>query len=1437
MLKSLLLICFLLFISLCVIGQDFSNKGKDFWVGYGYHQAMVGDSNRQNMVLYFTSDVAANVKVEIPGVGWSKTYQVSANAVTESDPLPKSGSDDARLLKDSLYNTGIHITSDNPIVAYAHTYNLANSGASLLFPVNTLGQEYYSLNFTQKANTYASNSWAFVIATEDNTLVEITPSGNTITHLARQTFSVTLQKGQIYNLMGTTVDIGNNYTGVDLTGTKIRSVGTGTEGCKRIAVYSGSGRVSINCENTTSSSDNIFQQVFPQSAWGRRFLTVPTANLPNNYFRIAVSDPSTIVSVDGIQLTNLNNSFYYEITANTPKIVVSDRPVMVAQYITSGNDPGTAPCGNSFETNGDPEMIYLSPLEQTIDKVTLNSTEHFKITSHYINVVIKTSAIKSFTLDGKDSSSVFKSFPGDPAYSYAVFHVSKGTHNLRADSGFNAIAYGYGQKESYGYNAGTNIKNLNEFITIQNPFAISTSACSNTPFSLSVTLPYQPTLLKWDFNQNPKLSPSDSIIQNNPGFDSTYIKDGQTLYVYRLKVSFTFNGIGDFPVKIVAINQSSQGCSGQQQIDYTINVIPSPVADFTYIHKGCATDSTGFFDATNANGSNVIKWKWDFGDGTVDSVKNPKKIFEAPGTYNVSMTTINDVGCYSDTTKPVVLGDPPAAKFGVSSLNCTGDTITFSDSSASNGANIVKWNWSFGDGTSLINTTGALVNKIYTTERSFAVSLQVENAEGCKSTPYIQNVTVHPKPFVDFVMTDVCVPAGITQFTNKSSITDESGASLNYLWNFGDGDSSNQINPAHSYKTGGLMTVTLRAISVFGCIKDSAKILSNIYPKPLAGFTNAADEVCITDSVHFADASIAPNSSVTSWFWNFGDGTTSNLQNPVKKFAKSNGYTVTLYIKSAAGCVSDTFSKTIIVNEIPVAGFIVSDSSCEKQRVAITDDSKANSGNINKWNWIFGDGTTADNFNGNPFLKTYDQAGTYTIQLTVETDKGCKSEVTSEVLNVGASPVSNFISPKICVNDDFAAFTDSSYISAGAIASYAWNFGDQNATAANPNTSADKNPKHKFSAAGYYNVSLTTTSGAGCSSTITKQFAVNGIPAANFSIADSSFLCSNQQVQIINNSTVSPGTVTKIEIMWDAGNAAAAVVTDNDPSAGKVYLHVYPAVAVLKTYIIEMRVYSGINCFEEKTLSATVNPSPDVTFSAVPAKCLNDVAFAVVQAGETTGISGSSVFSGNGISPQGIFTPQIAGAGNSVVKYIYTSDKGCKDSAEQTIAVIQNPTAQLPQKVYVLEGGSTVLQPVITGNVASFVWSPPTWLDNVNIQTPRSTPVSDITYNLTVSSAEGCTGSAGVNVIILTSPIIPNAFSPNGDGINDVWNISSLESFGNSNVQVFNRYGKIVFNSIGYKKPWDGRYNNSNLPVGVYYYMINAGNGKKPYTGPVTILR
>ena len=110
-------------------------------------------------------------------------------------------------------------------------------------------------------------------------------------------------------------------------------------------------------------------------------------------------------------------------------------------------------------------------------------------------------------------------------------------------------------------------------------------------------------------------------------------------------------------------------------------------------------------------------------------------------------------------------------------------------------------------------------------------------------------------------------------------------------------------------------------------------------------------------------------------------------------------------------------------------------------------------------------------------------------------------------------------------------------------------------------------------------------------------------------------------------------------------------------------------------------------------------------------------------------------------------------------------------------------------------------------------------------------------YTLQVSSVEGCRASDEVLVKLLKQIKVPNAFSPNGDGINDTWVIQYLESYPDCTVDVYNRYGQVVFHSTGYNRPWDGRVSGQALPVGTYYWVINPKNGRSQVNGSVTILR
>ena len=1372
-LKKLLFLLTYLFVLQLTHAQDFSNKGTEFWVAYGYHQVMT-TNNVQEMVLYFAAEEASTVTVSIPRNGYSVTYNVPANSVVTSAPLPKTGAFDARLLSESTTgeNKGILITSTRPIVAYAHVYNQSVSGATILFPVSTLGREYYSINYTNRTNAPNSNCWAYVIAADTGTTtVEITPSQPTLTRPAGVPFTVTLQQGQVFNLMGQFINAvapSQNHFGVDLSGTLIRSVNTGT-GCKRLAVFSGSGRISIACPNTNStSSDNYMVQAFPKNAWGKKFLTTTAAGGQDfNHFRVAVSNPAAAVRVNGAPIgVPLIGSFYYDLPlTNQPMLIEADEPIMVAQYF-----PSQGNCGNTTGL-GDPEVIYLSPVEQNINKVLWNATGNFNITGHYFNVIIpnKGTAISSFRLRNAAGAAIatnpFIVHPQDPNYSYLRQQLpSGGVYSIQSDSGFNAIAYGFGSFESYGYNAGTNVIDLYQFITTQNSFATINSpvACKGSPFIMSLTLPYQPLSMVWEIAGFP------NVTNNNPVPDSSYELNGRTLYVFRLPDPYIYNNIGNYPIKVTANNPTPDGCSGTQIINFTLQVFNPPVADFNWPNvpaNGCTDSSIVITTNNNGNGRPVIRHFWDFGDGTFAYENNPVKVYTTPGEYKIRYSILTDIGCISDTVEKIIrVTKTPQPAFSISSPTCINGTIAFTDASTLAGGygSITNWNWNLGNGTVFSNTNS---NSVSTT---FQASLQLISSTGCRNT-LTQPVQVHPKPVPDFTLSPACLPNAVVSFTNQSTIADGTQAQLLYNWNFGNPGSgalntSTLANPTHTYPATGPYSIKLIATSGNGCVDSVTRVQNNIYPQPKAAIAAPAEVCWQTPVTYSSTGTNGFTHPINRWEWRFSDGTSSTQQNPVKIYTAPGTYTATLWAFSTQDCVSDTVTHTLVVHPWPTASFAFTTPRCEQNVLSLQDNSTANVGSIIRRYWILGDGTLLNNA-PNPITHTYAAWGDQVIRLVVENSKGCISDTLVQTVRIHPLPRPGFVLPDVCLSDAQALFTDTSRIADGSGGfTYFWQF-NAGTPPITPNpsllTSTIPNPAVKYNAVGVYTVKLRVTTPAGCVDSISRQFTVNGsVPQAAFDILPDNNLCGNREVRIRNNSIVDFGSITKVEIYWDQAGSPAVFDLDNDPQPGKVYAHQYPVfqAPLTRTFQVRFRAFSGGVCVSEIVRPVVVNATPLIQFAAIPGICVDAAPRQITQAIETAGLPGTGVYTGKGVSPTGLFNPATAGVGVHTIRYTFTTTAGCIEFVEQTIEVWPRPLA-----------GFRVLQPVCEKNAVTFADSSTTsgspiatWVWNYGDGSPVVTasngnPVTHVyasaaIYNVT----QNVTDSRGCNSLPFTRPVAVN---------------------------------------------------------------------------------
>lgn len=812
-------------------GQGFSNKGKEFWVGYGATEKMYSD-NSQDMRFTFsnTNNVAATVTISIPNkpTFTPVVYTVPPNSAitTNANDFPESGTNDSRLLNEGVYTTGIKISSDTPVVVYCHAITSQVYAASVLFPTPTLGREYTSLNFRQRSNYSGARSYLFVVATEDNTQIEVTlpPGVETETHGPGTTFTQTLNKGEILNLFGKYIGQPNLHTGNDLTGTVVKSI-SGTGNCKPFAMYSGASKMTIDCDNgSNGSADNLFQQMFPKQAWGTKVVAVPTSPLPYNYYRILVSDPTTVVKKNGVVMSGIINNKYYEYYNATASIdlIEGDKPIMVAQYMTTHNE-----CNNNG-SNGDPEMIYISSVQQTIDTISFVSSPlgNSSGRSHYLNVVIPTSGVATFKLDGVTQAASFLPVPSDATLSYAQFNnIAEGFHTATAPSGFNATAFGIAGDESYGYNAGTNVKDLLTGFSLQNQFGTGTAsnACRNNEFYVRVTLPYKPTSIVWNFFNNPNLSPNTNFTQTNPAPVDSFIVNNQKLYVFKNPTPYIYSLIGSFPVQVSATSPIPDGCNGVQVLNFTVTVVAGPTASFNYSNTGgCLTPPVQFTDNSLGNGLNLDLWSWNFGDpgsgaNNTSTLQNPSHAFSTGGTFTVTQRVITLEGCYDDSVRIISLSSVPVASFTAPAQGCQGQAVTFTNASTIASGTIAQWIWNFGDGTPVVNAAnGNPQAHTFANAGTFTVTLTVISSTGCTSTVFSQQIVINALPSVTFApLAGTC--------TNTAPFILTGGSPAGGVYSGTGVTGGNTFNP--SISGAGTFTITYTYTTALGCINTATQTI------------------------------------------------------------------------------------------------------------------------------------------------------------------------------------------------------------------------------------------------------------------------------------------------------------------------------------------------------------------------------------------------------------------------------------------------------------------------------------------------------------------------------------------------------------------------------------------------------------------------------------
>ena len=491
--------------------------------------------------------------------------------------------------------------------------------------------------------------------------------------------------------------------------------------------------------------------------------------------------------------------------------------------------------------------------------------------------------------------------------------------------------------------------------------------------------------------------------------------------------------------------QVANNCGSSQFCDFITVGCENIQAGFSYQ----STNLDVIFSDLSTGGPST--WTWDFGDGNTSTEQNPMHSYDAPGTYMVCL----EVGgaCGQETTCINLQLSCPAPGVGFSYAS-QGLTHAFTNTSESS---VTSYNWDFGDGGSATEPNPL---HIYQQPGSYEVCLEVSNI--CGTNQICQEINV------------VCAAPGAGfGFQSDELLVDFSDLSTNnpteWNWDFGDGTQSDNASPLHAYALPGTYQVCLSVSSVCGSSEICQPVtVSCIAPE--AAFTQQADGY----TLQFQDLS---TNSPTEWTWTFGDGATSDLQNPEHTFELPGTYIVCLQVSSVCGSMQTCDFVEVICLE-PEASYSYSENGLS----LAFEDNSAN--NPDQWEWTFGDGSASNAQNP---THTYAQPGTFEVCLQVSSICG-ENTICQNIEVSCVAPQAGFD----FTNEELVySFSDNS---ANGPTSWTWSFGDGN-------NSFEQNPGHTYAMPGTYTVCLTVSSICGTTQVCEPITVTCTAPQASFNFA------------------------------------------------------------------------------------------------------------------------------------------------------------------------------------------------------------------------------------------------------------------------------------------------------------------------------------------------
>lgn len=584
-----------------------------------------------------------NVSGTIDFLGQQISFSLAKGQIFKKEFL--SGSQDVIHRKtEEKENKSIFIRSSGKISVYAYNTRQNSSDATLVLPVNLLSKDYFVTAHFRPLSDGPDNSasTALVLANEDNTLVEITPSVNTeMGKPAKQPYTITLNAGESYQIRA----LG------DLTGTRFRILNSVPGDCKKLAVFGGNKMTTVaDCGNT---GDHMFSQALPMEFWGKSYIHVPLKNRTSGeVVKVLAATDNTEVKVNGVSKGFLNQGEFMRMEFKVDEVATIETSHPSAVSLLSKSQD----CNTSAGFIGDPFLINLQHNELRIKELDFYSVDESGFIFNNANIIAPTASLAQIRLNGLAITSQFKPVPGNTSFSYAQVNLLDGANRFTSPEGAIIYIYGAGQRSSYGYSAGFESK-LSE-LKVENEEAAEINGkyqvclAEETPWEVKTENPLF-SVFTWNFG------------------DGSPLKNGKS-------VLHQFSEPGNFKVKVTA-SSGSGNCAITKELEFEV-VVQNVAGQINGPSTACGGTQSTF---QMKNGSTSVKANWIEVIGGEIISKDENQILikwnEGVAQGKIKAAPISEAGCQGKEVDFVIqlgVGEELPLPIGAAEF-CTGQLSTY----------------------------------------------------------------------------------------------------------------------------------------------------------------------------------------------------------------------------------------------------------------------------------------------------------------------------------------------------------------------------------------------------------------------------------------------------------------------------------------------------------------------------------------------------------------------------------------------------------------------------------------------------------------------------------------------------------------------------------------------------------------------------------------